>query len=118
MDELPMVRSLNDIPANMSDEEEVRFWETHTLSEELWDSLPKVSDDELPIPRGYVRCVNNDGYPVDLTLGKLYKVLPEHKAEPESIRVVDNSGEDYLFKSERFVPNIQAAGRVSKEEQC
>ena len=49
-------------------------------------------------------CVRNTGYPVSLELGKVYPVIAdEDAAEDGMIRVVDESGEDYLFDSTRFV---------------
>ena len=49
-------------------------------------------------------CVNNDGYPASLELHKIYKVLPDKDAEADGdLRVVDESGEDYLHPARRFV---------------
>ncbi len=49
-------------------------------------------------------CVNNDGYPASLELHKIYRVLPDKDAEADGdLRVVDESSEDYLYSSERFV---------------
>gem|GEM_PF-1634493 len=40
----------------------------------------------------------------DLELGKLYPVLPDEQAAQENyLRVIDESGEDYLYPSEYFV---------------
>jgi hypothetical protein len=48
-------------------------------------------------------CVNNAGYPASLELHKIYRVIPdEDAAEEGEIRVVDESGEDYLYPAERF----------------
>ena len=48
-------------------------------------------------------CVANDGCD-DLQIWKLYKVLPDKSAEADDyIRVVDESGEDYLYPATRFV---------------
>jgi hypothetical protein len=51
---------------------------------------------------GYMVCVNNEGYPASLQLGKSYEVLPDDNAEPDQIRVVDESGEDYLYSADYF----------------
>jgi hypothetical protein len=52
---------------------------------------------------GFVVCIRNDGYPVSLELRKIYEVLPPKELDPpEWIRVVDESGEDYLYPRERF----------------
>lgn len=49
-------------------------------------------------------CVDNAGYPASLELHKVYRVLPDEEAESEGDpRVVDESGEDYLYPAERFV---------------
>ena len=48
-------------------------------------------------------CVADDGSD-DLSAGMLYRVLPDEKAGKEGLlRVVDDSGEDYLYPSGRFV---------------
>lgn len=50
-------------------------------------------------------CVQNDAYPASLELRKIYRVLPdEHAAAHRQLRVIDESGEDYLFPAELFVP--------------
>jgi len=46
-------------------------------------------------------CVNNTGYPASLELHKIYLVLPG-EADGD-LRVVDESGEDYLYPAGRFV---------------
>ena len=48
-------------------------------------------------------CLNNEGYPASLEVGKLYRVVPDEEAAAEGyLRVVDESGEDYAFASNRF----------------
>ncbi len=50
-------------------------------------------------------CVQNEGYEASLERNKLYVVLPDAEAEREGdVRVVDESGEDYLYPAEWFVP--------------
>lgn len=50
-------------------------------------------------------CVANDGYPASLEIHKPYQVLPDVNAEKYGeIRVVDESGEDYLYPAEYFLP--------------
>ncbi len=49
-------------------------------------------------------CVDNRDYPASLELHKIYRVLPDASAEADGdLRVVDESGEDYLFSKDRFV---------------
>jgi hypothetical protein len=49
-------------------------------------------------------CVDNDGYPAFLELHKIYRVLPDEGARSDGeLRIMDESGEDYLCPTERFV---------------
>ncbi len=57
------------------------------------------------LERSFVVCVRNEGYEASLELHKIYRVLPDPDAENEGdIRVVDESGEDYLYPAGWFVP--------------
>jgi hypothetical protein len=48
-------------------------------------------------------CVANEGYE-DLEVWKVYRLLPDPKAtEVGCLRVIDESGEDYLYPASRFV---------------
>lgn len=48
-------------------------------------------------------CMKNTGYPSSLELHKIYRVIPdEDAAEDGDIRVVDESGEDYLYPAKWF----------------
>jgi hypothetical protein len=50
-------------------------------------------------------CVNNTDYAASLELHKIYRVLPDEDAAVDGdIRVIDESGEDYLYPAEWFVP--------------
>jgi hypothetical protein len=50
-------------------------------------------------------CVNNDRYLASLELRKVYQVIPDEVAGIRGfIRVVDESGEDYLYPQNFFVP--------------
>jgi len=49
-------------------------------------------------------CVNNESYPASLELMKLYRIVSDSEAEAEGmLRVVDESGESYLYRADRFV---------------
>jgi hypothetical protein len=50
-------------------------------------------------------CIKNNDYPSSLQLWKVYRVLPDEKGERHNMmRVIDESGEDYLFSASYFVP--------------
>src|SRR5438128_2602099 len=52
----------------------------------------------------FVVCIRNDGYPASLELRKLYEAVDDAFAEQHHlIRVVDESGEDYLFPGDYFL---------------
>jgi len=54
--------------------------------------------------RRFAVCINNKGYPAALELHKIYRVLQdEDAAEDGDVRVIDESGDDYLYSEERFV---------------
>lgn len=51
----------------------------------------------------FVVCIDNAGYEASLELRKLYQRLPDAAAEKlGQIRVIDESGEDYLFPQSLF----------------
>jgi len=53
----------------------------------------------------FVVCINNDNYPASLELHKIYRVIPDEDASAEGdIRIIDESGEDYLYPAFCFVP--------------
>ncbi len=60
-------------------------------------------------------CVRNDGYEASLERNKIYTVLPDDEAERDGdLRVIDESGEDYLFSADRFVAiEVPATVRAS-----
>ena len=65
--------------------------------------------------RQFAVCVSNDGYEASLERNKIYVVLPDKVAEKDGdLRVVDESGEDYLFSADRFVAiDVPAAVKAS-----
>ena len=62
----------------------------------------------------YVLCIDNGGYPESLEVRKVYPVLPDDLAEARRyIRVIDETGEDYLYPAKYFVP-IQVPPEAAK----
>ena len=63
----------------------------------------------------FVICIENSDYPVSLERRKIYEILPDSDAtKTDQIRVIDESGEDYLYPTSCFVDaklrkEIQAA---------
>lgn len=53
----------------------------------------------------FLICIRNDDYPASLEKRKIYEALPDVDAEKHhQVRVIDDSGEDYLYPEEYFVP--------------
>lgn len=53
----------------------------------------------------FVICLANRGYAASLELRKIYQVIPDKAAAKlGQLRVIDESGEDYLYPADYFVP--------------
>jgi len=53
----------------------------------------------------FMICVDNRGYSASLEIRKLYEVLTDKAAERNhQVRVIDESGEDYLYPDKFFAP--------------
>ena len=51
----------------------------------------------------FVVCIKNDDYPASLEVRKLYPLIPDAEAKRHGqVRIVDESGEDYLYPEEYF----------------
>jgi archaellum component FlaG (FlaF/FlaG flagellin family) len=61
----------------------------------------------------YAVCIKNTGYEASLELRKIYQVLTDHHAKKLGrLRVVDESGEDYLYPEDFFI-DIQLPAAVA-----
>jgi hypothetical protein len=55
-------------------------------------------------PKKLVICVDNSGYEVSLERRKIYVSIPDARAQKSGhIRVIDESGEDYLYPKDAFI---------------
>jgi hypothetical protein len=53
----------------------------------------------------FLLCVNNEGYEASLELRKLYENIPDKEADLHGqVRIIDESGEDYLYPAAFFAP--------------
>ena len=53
----------------------------------------------------FVTCIENKDYPASLEKRKIYEAISDPSAEKHGqIRVVDESGEDYLYPRDYFIP--------------
>ena len=61
--------------------------------------MAKISSEQLVI------CLHNEGYKTSLERRKIYVALPDAEAEKSGLlRVIDESGEDYLYPKSSFSP--------------
>jgi hypothetical protein len=57
-----------------------------------------------PSKRRFVVCVKNEGYAVSLERRKIYVSIEDEKAKAHGlVRVIDESGEDYLYPQKMFL---------------
>ncbi len=51
----------------------------------------------------FALCLENQGNETSLILGKIYRILPDARAAKDDfVRIIDESGEDYLFHKSQF----------------
>ena len=64
----------------------------------------------------FLLCVDNEGYEASLETRKLYEKIPDKEAERHNqVRIIDESGEDYLYPSQFFAHirlSVQARNRI------
>ena len=54
--------------------------------------------------KSFALCIDNTDYRASLIPGKVYRLLPDPKAaKDDMVRIVDESGEDYLYHKRHFV---------------
>lgn len=69
-------------------------------------------DDPYETPQ-FAICVRNDDYLASLELRKAYQVLPDEEGRRRGLlRIIDESGEDYLFPEEFFMLVELPAGQT------
>jgi hypothetical protein len=64
----------------------------------------------------FLLCVDNEGFEASLEARKLYEMIPDKEAERHNqVRIIDESGEDYLYPSKFFEPvklSMQTKNRI------
>lgn len=55
------------------------------------------------LTKQFAVCLKNTGNEASLILGKIYRVVPDTRAAKDDlVRIIDESGEDYLFHKTQF----------------
>jgi hypothetical protein len=87
---------------------EIHWYEAHGIGRKSTRSSASLNDmktSDMKREAQYVICVGNKGYPASLELRKIYQIIPDKAATRlHQIRVTDESGEDYLYPEDFFVP--------------
>lgn len=79
-----------------------------------------MSDDQTA--NSFVLCIDDGGYPESLEVRKVYAALPDERAAARNyIRVIDETGEDYLYPAKHFVrvqipPEAAAALTIARHK--
>ena len=67
----------------------------------------------------FLLCIDNEGYEASLEIRKLYETTPDKEAERHNqVRIIDESGEDYLYPSRCFAPvrlSMQTKNKILKK---
>jgi len=54
--------------------------------------------------KSFALCIDNTNYQASLVPGKVYRIIPDPRAAKDDlVRIVDESGEDYLYHKDHFV---------------
>jgi len=62
----------------------------------------------------FVICLDNTDYEASLIVRKMYEVISDLQAEKDDmLRIIDESGEDYLFEASRFI-SIELPAEVER----
>ncbi len=59
--------------------------------------------DRIEKTKNLVICANNEGYELDLEPLGLYEMVPDDSLEVGDLRVIDETGEDYIYPASYFV---------------
>lgn len=55
-----------------------------------------------------IHCIDNTNYPETLTIGKVYRVVPDRKAEEIGwYHILDDTGEDSIYPARLFEVEIE-----------
>lgn len=81
-----------------------RSWAKSPSSKKSKKILGRIAMKQRKLRTTFAVCINNRGYPASLELHKIYRVIADDAAGADGdLRVVDESGEDYLYSADRFV---------------
>src|SRR5438552_8742171 len=84
---------------------EVHWYEAHGIGRKEFKIKRYIDKAMRASGKQFVVCLKNKGYEVSLERRKIYQVLPDPEAaKHRQVRVIDESGEDYLYPQAFFAP--------------
>jgi hypothetical protein len=109
-----------DVPEGLSDEEQIRFWETHDVTEEFLAKVEEVPEEERPRPRQWTKTV----VPLDaLTLERLKELAARRNVAYEALlngfvteRLYEEERREGIFAASQMTENRASAGAVREKE--
>jgi hypothetical protein len=66
-------------------------------------ALEPIRIEPISSAANVVICVRNEGYELELKRLRAYEVVPDESLEPDDIRVIDETDEDYIYPARYFV---------------
>ena len=104
-----------------NEDQSIEYWKNGRMDSwldsflDLWDKQG-VERKNIKMKHKVLLCVDNEGYKASLEIRKLYEKIPDKEAERHNqVRIIDESGEDYLYPSSFFAPvrlSIQTQSRI------
>ena len=84
---------------------EIHWYEAHGIGKRENESQRASRLNIMKNENQFAISVQNEGYLASLELWKVYRMLPDRRAAKDQlVRIIDESGEDYLYDQYRFVP--------------
>ena len=106
-----LVYDPKDVPEGLSDEEQIRFWETHDVTEEFLAKVEEAPEEERPRSRQRTRSIDVLD---DSTLERLKELADRRNVGPDTL--LNNFVAERLYEEEKR-EGILAAGQI-KESQA
>ena len=88
---------------------ELHWYEAHGIGKKEFKRKLILTNERRAVKRPrrapqFAVCIDNKEYPASLELHKIYRVLVDREAAQDGdVRVVDESGEDYLYPARNFL---------------
>jgi hypothetical protein len=93
------------LPDGSEYDAELHWYEAHVIGKKEMKVKQLLDQRYMSTVHRFAICIQNEGYPASLELWKIYRVAPDEKAaRHQLVRIVDESGEDYLYPESYFVP--------------